>query len=276
MTGNANVDNVKGVFSTQEIRKIGTGTTTRRTVQKNFWFVETIADGMLECQPLNSNFVPSGPKKSITMDELIEKFAPEPEFYMSSVFPKMMELQKNIDAGDNHRAKGENFAAEHEYDAALQIDEENVRANFGIGLTYMQRGENDKAQDIFERLLNLEGAYAEEHKHLFNEFGINLRKTKMFEQAVEYYERALTLTSNDEGIYINLARTLLDKKDFAKCTESLLKALELAPTHESGRKFLEWLIAKSLVPQAYMTLAQSALARGNPAPAADVAPSTEA
>ncbi len=266
MTGNANIENVKGVFSTQEIRKIGTGTTTRRTVQKNFWFVETISEGKLECQPLNSNFVPSGPKKTISMDELIEKFAPEPEFYMSSVFPKMMELQKNIDAGDNHRSKGENFAAEHEYDAALQIDEENVRANFGIGLTYMQRGESDKAQDIFERLLNLEGAYAEEHKHLFNDFGINLRKTKMLDQAVEYYERALTLTSNDEGIFINLARTLLDKKDFAKCTENLLKALELAPKHESARKFLEWLLAKSLVPQPYITLAQNALAKGNPAP----------
>ncbi len=272
MTGNANIENVKGVFSTQEIRKIGTGTTTRRTVQKNFWFVESLADGKLECQPLNSNFVPSGPKKTISMDELIEKFAPEPEFYMSSVFPKMMEMQKNIDSGDNHRSKGENFAAEHEYSAALQIDEENVRANFGIGLTYMQRGEGDKAQDIFERLLNLEGAYAEEHKHLFNEFGINLRKTKMFDQAVEYYERALTLTSNDEGIYINLARTLLDKKDFAKCTENLLKALELAPTHESGRKFLEWLLAKNLVPQQYTSLAQKALEQGKPAPVAE--PST--
>ncbi len=128
----------------------------------------------------------------------------------------------------------------------------------------MQRGDSDKAQDIFERLLNLEGAYAEEHKHLFNEFGINLRKTKMFDQAVEYYERALTLTTNDEGIYINIARTLLDKKDFTKCTENLLKALELAPTHESGRKFLEWLLAKNLVPQPYITLSESALAMGKP------------
>ncbi len=262
MIGDGTIEKVKGVFSTQEIKKIGTGTTTRRTVQKNFWFVENLSDGNLECQPLNSNFVPSGPKRTITMDELIEKFAPEPEFYMSSVFPKMMELQNNIDAGDGHRAKGENFAAEHEYGAALQIDEENVRANFGIGLTYMQRGDSDKAQDIFERLLNLEGAYAEEHKHLFNEFGINLRKTKMFTQAVEYYERALTLSAKDEGIHINLARALLEKKDFANCTEHLFKALELAPQHESGKKFLEWLLAKNLVPNEMLSKAQAVVAGG--------------
>ncbi len=264
MSSDVTVEKVKGVFSTQEIKKIGTGTTTKRTVQKNFWFVESLSDGNLECQPLNSNFVPSGPKKTITMDELIEKFAPEPEFYMSSVFPKMMEMQKNLDAGDGHRAKGENFAAEHEYSAALQIDEDNVRANFGIGLTYMQRGESDKAQDIFERLLNLEGSYDAEHKHLFNEFGINLRKTKMFNQAIEYYERALTLTTNDEGIHINLARTLLEKKDFQKCTEHLLKALELAPKHESAKKFLEWLLAKNFVPAELVTSSQKALASEEP------------
>ncbi len=260
MAGNETVDKVKGVFSTQEIKKIGTGTTTKRTVQKNFWFVETLADGRLECQPLNSNFVPSGPKRMITMDELIEKFAPEPEFYMSSVFPKMMELKKNIESGDEHRNKGENFAAEHEYSAALQIDEDNVRANFGIGLTYMKRGESDRAQDIFERLLNLEGSYAPEHKHLFNEFGINLRKTKMFTQAVEYYERALTITDTDEGIHINLARTLLEKKDFTKCTEHLIEALRIAPGHESANKFLEWLMAKNYIPAELHTKSKDALA----------------
>lgn len=79
---------VRGVFSTQEIRRVGTGTTTRKTVQKTFWFIEQHGD-VIECQPLNPNYVPSGPKRKITMDELISKFAPEPEFYLNSVYPKM-------------------------------------------------------------------------------------------------------------------------------------------------------------------------------------------
>ncbi len=44
---------VRGVFSTQEIRKVGTGTTTRKTVQKTFWFIEQRGD-VIECQPLNA------------------------------------------------------------------------------------------------------------------------------------------------------------------------------------------------------------------------------
>ena len=238
---------VRGVFSTQEVRRVGTGTTTRKTVQKTFWFIEQNGKE-IDCQPLNTNYIPSGPKRKITLDELIAKFSPEPEFYLNSVFPKMQEMQRNVDNGDTHREKGENFAAEFEYSRALKIDEENVRANFGIGLTYLERGDNAKAQDIFQRLVKLEATFEPEHKHLFNEFGINLRKSKMLQESLDYYKRALELSPNDENLYMNIARVLLELKDISQCVDFLLKALELAPRHETSLKFLAWLIQKQLVP----------------------------
>lgn len=195
-------DRMRGVFSTQEIRKVGTGTTTRKTIQKSFWYVDEGDDGVIEVQPLNSNYVPSGPKRKIDRDELLDKFAPEPEFYVQTVFPKMRELNKTIARADRHRQKGETFSAEFEYNNALKVDEENVRANFGIGLTYLERGETDKADNIFERLVKLDAAFEEEHKHLFNEFGINLRKSKMYDQAVEYYGRALELSQGDKMVVL--------------------------------------------------------------------------
>lgn len=250
---------IKGVFSTQEIRKVGTGTTTRKTVQKTFWFVEQ-KGAELECQPLNPNYIPSGPKRKISMDELIAKFSPEPEFYQMSVFPKMRQLQQTVDKADGHRDKGETFAAEYEYSRALKVDEENVRANFGIGLTYMERGELEKAENIFERLVKLDGAFESEHKHLFNEFGINLRKSKMFPQAVEYYRRALELSPNDENLHTNMARALLETKDLAGCLDHIFKALELNPEHEISLKFLKWLHKKNLVPEDRLPLAEQAIA----------------
>ncbi|SDF05381.1 tetratricopeptide repeat protein [Desulfovibrio legallii] len=238
---------VRGVFSTQEVRKVGTGTTTRKTVQKNFWFVEQQGT-VIQCQPLNPNYVPSGPKRTITMDELLTKFAPEPEFYLNSVFPKMLELQRSVENGDSLREKGDTFAAEFEYDHALKIDEENVRANFGIGLTYLERGDTERAQDIFKRLVKLDGAFEPEHKHLFNEFGISLRKNHMLEQSLAYYRRALELTKNDENLYMNMARVQLEAKDLPSCVDNLLEALRLAPRHEPSLKFLAWLIQKQMVP----------------------------
>lgn len=244
----AKVENIRGVFSTQEIRRVGTGTTTRKTVQKSFWFVDQSPDGKIECQPLNANYVPSGPKRTITLEDLIDKFAPEPEYYLNSVYPKMQELQRTIGNADEHREKGETFAAEFEYETALKVDEDNVKANFGIGLTYLQRGEAGKAEDIFQRLVNLDAAFEAEHKHLFNDFGINLRKNKLFDQAVTYYGRALELTQHDENLYMNMARALLETKDMEGCTKHLLKALELVPTHENALKFLQWMQARNLVP----------------------------
>lgn len=261
-------ERIKGVFSAQEIRKVGTGTTSRKTVYKSFYFVEEQdEDGAIECQPLNSNYVPSGQKRKISMEELMEKFSPEPEFYLNSVYPKMQELQRTLDAADTHREKNETFAAEHAYSTALAVDDENVRANFGIGLTYLQRGEATKADDIFTRLVKLDAAFAPEHKIMFNDFGINLRKAKMYDQAVSYYSRALELTKNDENLYVNLARALFERKDFTGCTENLFSALSIAPDHEQATKFLTWLMEKKLLPAEMQARAREALGAAEPTPA---------
>lgn len=239
---------IHGVFSSQEVRKVGTGTTTRKSVHKTFWFVEQHGSDIV-CQPLNTNYVPSGPKRTITMDELLTKFAPEPEFYQNSVYPKMQELYTTIKRGDEHLQKGENFSAELEYNTALKVDCDNVRANFGIGLTYLERGDTSKAQNIFDRLVKLDSAFENEHKHLFNEFGIQLRKNKMNAQAIAYYSRALELTKNDENLFMNIARAYLENNDISQCVDNLLKALEIAPQHLPSLKFLAWLLQKKLIPQ---------------------------
>ncbi len=262
----AKTPEIHGVFSSQEVRKVGTGTTTRKSVHKTFWFVEQHGDEIV-CQPLNTNYVPSGPKRSITMDELLSKFAPEPEFYQNSVFPKMQELYTTIKRGDEHLQKGENFSAEHEYSTALKVDCDNVRANFGIGLTYLERGDTSKAQNIFDRLVKLDSAFENEHRHLFNEFGIQLRKNKMTSQAIAYYQRALELTHNDENLFMNIARAYLENNDIPQCIDNLLKALEVSPQHLPSLKFMAWLLQKKLVPQERLADVNQAITQAqNPKP----------
>lgn len=48
---------------------------------------------------------------------------------------------------------------------------------------------------------------------------------------------------------MNMARVLLETKDINGCVDHLLKALEIAPTHEPSIKFMAWLIQKNLVPE---------------------------
>ena len=240
-------DRIKGIFSTQAIQKVGTGTTTRRTIQKMYWFVEEDPSHNLLIQPLNKQYVPSGPKRRIALDEMLEKFSPEPEFYISTVYPRLRELNMVIQKGEQHREKGEVFSAELEFTQALAVDEENIRANFGLGLTYLDRGEANKAEDIFQRLVRLDAAFEKEHKHLFNEFGISLRKNKMLDQALSYYQRAEELAVRDDNLLFNIARAFFDKKDYGKAMEYLQKALALNPDHVESRRFAAFLTEKGLV-----------------------------
>ncbi len=245
--GHPREDKISGVFSTQAVQKVGTGTTTRKTVKKTFWYVKQLSPETVEIQPLNVNYVPSGPKRKVPTEDFLEKFSPEPEFYISNVFPKMKELNETIDKGEKHRDKGETFSAELEFNNALSIDEENIRANFGLGLTYLDRGDDSRANDIFERLVKLDAAFEPEHKHLFNEFGINLRKNKMYVQSVEYYERALELAETDENLHYNMARAYYEKEEFSKAYKSLEKALELNPSFSEAQQFRKFLVDKNLV-----------------------------
>ncbi len=243
----AEQNRISGVFSSQTLQKVGTGTTQRKTIQKSFWMANELEDGVIEIQPLNVNYIPSGPKRKIAKEDLLQKFSPEPEFYTHSVYPAIRNLNKQVEDGEAHRAKGELFSAEHKFKRALDVDVDNVRANFGLGLTYLARNEAAKAENIFERLVKLDAAFEPEHKHLFNDFGISLRKNQMYDQALEYYGRAMELAHVDEHLHYNIARAFFEKRLIDKTAQHLQKALEINPELEAASQFLQWLQDKGLL-----------------------------
>ncbi len=243
---NRNRTKISGVFSSQAVVKVGTGTTTRKTIKKAYWFAEEVdsdeeEERFVNVQPLNNNNIPAGDKEAVPMCDFLDKFSPEIEFYQQVVFPKMKDLDRTIQRAEGQRDQGALYSAQFEFEAALSFDEENVRANFGLGLTYMERGEAEKAGDIFERVVKLDAAFTPEHKHLFNEFGINLRKSKLHDQAVEYYTRALEITKDDENLYYNIARAYFERGDRDDCLKNLGEALKIKPEFEEAKKFMEYL-----------------------------------
>ncbi|WP_343219570.1 tetratricopeptide repeat protein [Pseudodesulfovibrio sp. JC047] len=238
-------EKISGVFSSQSLNKVGTGTTVRKAIQKSYWFAEEAAPDEqgrgIMVQPLNNNNIPSGPKERYSLSEFLGKFNPELEYYQAEVFPRIQEMNSTLKRAEQQREQGALYSAQFEYEATLSFDEQNVRANFGLGLTYMERGESEKAADIFERVVDLDAAFAPEHKHLFNEFGINLRKSKLTDQAVEYYSRALEISKNDENLYYNIARAYYEQGDKDACLHNLHTALRLKPGHKEANKFLKYI-----------------------------------
>jgi len=183
-------ERIEGVFSIERLAKIGTGTTTRRVKQSAMYYAREVEGEKIELMGLNNKNVPFGQAEMITKDELLSDYLPMPQLF-KEVVGNLRKVQKSVARGDKFRKRGENFTAEYEYTNALNLDEQNVRANFGIGLCLLARDEEDRAKKVFDRILALDTAFSDDYKHLFNEYGIALRKKKLFGQAVDYYRRAL-------------------------------------------------------------------------------------
>ncbi len=241
-------ERISGVFSQKKMTKIGTGTTARKAKLVSYYFVAEDENGAMQVQALTAGDVPFGPMTEITREELLENYLPEPQRTLAharaAMSPQELEIQKAVARGDKFRKRGESFTAEFEYSKALSLDEKNVRANFGIGLCYIDRGDTEKAQQVFERVVKLDAAFGDEHKHLFNEFGISLRKAGMHAEAMEYYRRALGLSPGDENLHYNLARAAFDKGDTSTALKHLKSCLGLNPKHEEALQFVDFLKRK--------------------------------
>lgn len=228
----------RGVFSTQTQAVIGFGATKRKVKQNIYVFAEEQADGSFHIRNLNKHFIPTGKTRTLSKEQLLSDYLPEPDLYMNKVVPMMRQVRETADAADQHRSQAELMSAEFEYKNALRVDEEHIRATFGLGLTYLDRGEVDNANLVCRRIITLEAAFGEEHKHLFNEFGIKMRKHKMYAQALRYYFKAFRLTRKDENLLYNISRTYFEKGRFKLARKFLNMALVMNPSFEEARVLL--------------------------------------
>jgi tetratricopeptide (TPR) repeat protein len=231
-------DSFRGVFSSQTQAFIGFGATKRKVKQNFFVYAEEQADGTFLLRNLNKHYIPSGKSRRVTKEELLKEYLPEPDVYMNKVVPMMRQVRESVDAADAHRAQGELMSAEFEYKNVLRIDEGHIRATFGLGLTYLDRDEADNANLVFRRILTLEAAFNEDHKHLFNEFGMKMRRHKMYAQALRYYFKAYRLTHTDDHLLYNISRTYYDKGKFKLARKFLDMALAINPSFDASAGLL--------------------------------------
>lgn len=221
--------------------RVGTGTTARKEDSTLYYYAKQIDDDLLSLQSLNAHWAPSGPSTEVTLEELITQYQPEVDMFVKHVRPVMRQIAKAVARGDRHREQGQPYSAEMEYNQALGLDETNIRALFGLGLTYLQYGQEDKARVVFEELIRLDGFADAAFKHLFNQFGIELRKRGMCGEACRYYSRAIELCQNDENLLFNLARAYFEGGQIQEAEDTLECCLRMNPNHAEGERFLSYL-----------------------------------
>lgn len=236
---------IRCVFSTSRVVKMGMGANARRHQSVTYWYVEQDGEERFEARRINEKNVPSGDAEVVPLHRLINEFTPELSYYEDVVLPAMLELEEILDQGDEYREGGELYSAEMEYDRALTIEERNVRALFGLGLVFASRREDDRTRLVLSELVKVKAAFDGKNQHLFNEFGISLRKCGLFNESVVYYKRALDFVKDDENLYYNLARAHYENDDWNSCLDGLVMSHRLNPGLEVARDLFELMVGLS-------------------------------
>lgn len=233
---------VRCAFSTNRRSKIGIGESAKPRTTRVIWFVEQVGEETFEVRRINGKHVPAGNAESISLSRLLAEFTPETAYYEDKVIPAVRALEETVDKGDAHRAKGRLYSAEMEYDNALGIEERNVRALFGLGLVFLERGEKKRTRTLLGELVQVKAAFDGKNQHLFNEFGIALRKSAFFDEAVVYYRRALDFVTTDENLYYNLARAYYENGQWEESLDALVRSNRLNPRLELARDLLRLMV----------------------------------
>jgi tetratricopeptide (TPR) repeat protein len=237
---------IKGVFYEETTITLGTGHTQKTQRVKNYCLAEQLDDETVQVSFLGNEGRPTGIVVKMPYDEFLNKYTFEPDYKIKT--KEEREHDKHVSLAEKHRSRNELNSAEWEYTTALKIDPESIKANFGIGTLYMEMGQTDKAKSVFMKLSQVEAIFEEENKHIFNEFGIELRKANMTEEALSNYMKALEISPHDEHLYFNIARLYYDVKDWEFALQWIEKSVSANPAFREARQF-ESLIRNGLMDQ---------------------------
>ena len=78
---------------------------------------------------------------------------------------------------------------------------------------------------------------------LYNEKGIEARKAGQYDIAISEFRKIVSLCPEDEGLYYNLARVYLEKKEWDSAEETISESLKINEAFTEGLKMLAYINA---------------------------------
>ena len=225
------------IYLKQEEIKLGVGSTARVTTTEDYYQVVELDENSVEIQLLDFVDRPLG-KAEVIPKEKLKEFIYCPDYFKDKKSTKELIAEKHVQSGDKHFEKKEFLSADYEYSKAVSAKEDHLRANIGKGKALFALGKKDEARRIFSKISSLGSLFQKENKHIFNEFGIELRKKGMFEEATLNYLKALSVDPKDEVLYYNLGRAYYEQGDREKALEQLRQALKIKADFEEAKEFM--------------------------------------
>ncbi len=226
-----------GVFSTptqkESMQSIYQGSRVSSWSKKTLYFVWKTNTGIYYSQAINNAFTPIGEIEELDKDLFklryvfensilavpISKFiSPEEEEYKeSSDFDQY--TKKEADSLYNMRASAKENELRRKFDKALEKAHKNGIMSCKATIT---------------ALLSTTKEIVVGHKHMFTEFGIELRKLKHLTLAEKAFQRAYDLNKEDPNVLFNLGRLYYEMNRNEIALQYLNAAVKIDEEHEEA------------------------------------------
>lgn len=222
---------ILGCYQSTKREKMGKSGTGREFTQSIEWLVLRLPPDGILVFPLGQDRLPMPLQKTISADNFLTHFLPEPRVYEEHLAPAARVLARLLrDTDDAPLDQSTLSGAERALYAV-------VLAALG---TAGHANPPSAVRSVLEAALSVR-TDDDVQKASINAFGIHLRKRKDFDTAVMFYRKALELDPDDIRLLFNLARALYEKGDVTGCRSTLEQALDHAPGFTEAQKFLRYL-----------------------------------
>lgn len=155
-----------------------------------------------------------------------------------SPFNKTQSAQSSVSANSENKTKpfllSSVLGAATKFLVSKGIMVETSESILTRGLGYLEKGENEKARDEFEKIVAKEPKNADVHYYL----GLVYSKLDKQEKAIELFNKALLLNSELKDVYLSLGIAYFKNKDYVAAYEALNEALLADPDNSSANFFM--------------------------------------
>ena len=155
-----------------------------------------------------------------SINELVQKFPKEPLLY-------------NI-SGACYLAAEMIQEALKSFKQAVELKEDYAAAQYNLGVTYRNLGQNDFAMNCFKKAIDLNPAYPDAHNNL----GLILLHDNKIVDAVEHFEWAVAYKPEFAVAHNNLGAALQELRKYEESIKSYEKAVEINPAYAQAHNNL--------------------------------------
>jgi len=132
---------------------------------------------------------------------------------------------EHLNRGVEYAKQGQLDKAIAEFEEALELDPNYVKAHVNLGIAYAKQDMFDKAIAAYEQAIRLDPNIADVYYNL----GIAYAKQGMFDKAIPQYEEALKLNPDDADTHWNLGAAYTKQGQVDKAITEYKEAIRLDP-----------------------------------------------